>query len=173
MKDPYLKLAKETTETYIRNKKKVKTPQNLPSKMLENRGGVFVSLHRKNDQSLRGCIGTFAPTQDNVAQEIINNAIAATQDPRFERVRPEELDNLTYKVDVLSPVKKAKLEDLDPKKYGLLVEAFGNRKGLLLPDLPGIETAQQQLEFCRKKGGIAAWEKVKLYTFTVERHEEK
>ena len=130
------------------------------------------SIHHKENHALRGCIGTFAPTKDDLAQEIIDNAVAAAQDPRFNPISEKELSELKYKVDILSPVKPSKYEKLDPKKYGLLVEGQDGRRGLLLPDLPGIDTPEQQLHFCKKKAGLAPWEQVKLYTFTVERHEE-
>jgi AmmeMemoRadiSam system protein A len=121
---------------------------------------------------LRGCIGTIEPARDTLAQEIVANAIsAATNDPRFEPVREAELSNLRYSVDVLFPFEPASMEELDPAVFGVIVEdESGSRRGLLLPDIPGIVDAQQQVEIAARKAGIAPGEPVKLYRFRVERH---
>jgi AmmeMemoRadiSam system protein A len=137
---------------------------------MSEKAGVFVSIHKKNGD-LRGCIGTFEPQQKNVAKEVIANAVsAATRDPRFEPVSPEELDNLEYSVDVLTPPEPIKDESqLDPKKYGVIVEA-GWRRGLLLPDLEGVDTVDYQIDISRQKAGIGPNEPVKLYRFEVKRY---
>lgn len=171
----YVKLAKETVKTYLKTGEILEIPSNLPKKMLRERAGIFVSIHQKTGE-LRGCIGTFLPTMPSVAQEIIRNALsAAFDDPRFPPVTENELKNLVFKVDILSQPKKldAKRCPLDPKKYGLIVSTFDGRRGLLLPDIPGVETAEQQIEICRQKAGIEPEEKIELQTFTVERHKEK
>jgi AmmeMemoRadiSam system protein A len=131
--------------------------------------GVFVSLHRRGQ--LRGCIGTFSPTQPNVAQEVIRNAISSsTQDPRFDPVEPHELADLEINVDVLStPEPIAGEAELDPRRYGVIVSA-GRRRGLLLPDLEGVDTVEDQIDICRRKGGIGPNEPVKLQRFTVARY---
>ncbi|MBM3209275.1 AmmeMemoRadiSam system protein A [Candidatus Shapirobacteria bacterium] len=174
--DPYIRLAKEVIETYIKTGKAASLPKNLPKEMFEKRAGVFVSLHL-NDGSLRGCIGTFLPIRSNIAEEIMQNAISsATSDPRFPPVSKEELDSLVYSVDILSPstpLEASELSSLDPKKYGLIVSTDDGRKGLLLPDIPGVESAEEQFQICCRKGGISPGEKVSLEVFTVERHEEK
>ena len=120
---------------------------------------------------LRGCIGTFEPQQKNVAEEIITNAISsATRDPRFDPITPDELKDLDYSVDVLtSPEPVADESQLDPKKYGVIVEC-GWRRGLFLPDLEGVDTRGHQIDICRQKGGIAPDEPVKLYRFEVKRY---
>ncbi|PIU55038.1 MAG: hypothetical protein COS88_05785, partial [Chloroflexi bacterium CG07_land_8_20_14_0_80_51_10] len=120
----------------------------------------------------RGCIGTFQPTRPNVAEEIISNAISsATRDYRFSPVIPEELPELTYKVDILTKPELVKSKDeLDPKKYGVLVE-YGGKRGLLLPDLEGVDSIDQQIEIASAKGGILPDEPVKLYRFEVRRFE--
>jgi AmmeMemoRadiSam system protein A len=171
--DAYSKLAKETIETFIKEGHIISPPKNLPDEMLKKKAGVFVSLHLK-DGSLRGCIGTFAPVQKNIAQEIIHNAIcAATQDPRFPPVERKELENLFFSVDVLSASKNVSKDILsDPKKYGLIVSAQDGRRGLLLPDLPGVETIEQQISICRQKAGINPFEPVCYQIFEVERHNE-
>ena len=164
---PLVKLAKETVETLVREGK-TPQPEELTPEM-RKRAGVFVSIHKLGE--LRGCIGTFEPTQDNVAQEIITNAISsATRDPRFPPVAPNELKDLSYSVDVLTkPEPIASQDQLDPKKYGVIVEC-GFRRGLLLPDLEGVDTVDYQIDICRQKAGIAPDEPVKLYRFEVKRY---
>ena len=163
---PLVELAKETVESYIREGK-TPQPKELTPEMKE-RAGVFVSIHKHGE--LRGCIGTFEPTKDNVAEEIIANAISsATRDPRFPPMAASELSDLEYSVDVLTkpePVENA--SQLDPRKYGVIVES-GVRRGLLLPDLEGVATVERQIEICRLKAGILADAPVKLYRFQVER----
>jgi AmmeMemoRadiSam system protein A len=136
---------------------------------MKEKAGVFVSIHKKGD--LRGCIGTFEPQEKNVAAEIITNAISsATRDPRFPPVSPEELKDLDYSVDVLTTPELVKDESqLDPKKYGVIVEC-GWRKGLLLPDLEGVDSVDYQIDICRQKGGIGPNDPVKLYRFEVKRY---
>ncbi|MEK7377103.1 MAG: AmmeMemoRadiSam system protein A [Candidatus Margulisiibacteriota bacterium] len=164
-----VELAKRVIEKYIRENKIADVPEDLPQEM-EGRAGVFVSIHNA-DGSLRGCIGTFAPTQKNVAEEIIMNAIsAATKDPRFPAIEANELDGMDISVDVLTtPVLIKDKKDLDAKKYGVIVKS-GYRRGLLLPDLPGVDTPDQQIEICRMKGGIGKNDPVELYRFEVKRY---
>ncbi len=164
---PLVRLAKRTVDSYIRKGEVIK-PKRLSAEMKEQ-AGVFVSIHKHDE--LRGCIGTFEPQHDNVAEEIVANAISsATRDPRFLPVTKNELKSLEYSIDVLTkpePVKSQK--ELDPKKYGVIVEA-GWRKGLLLPDLEGVDTVEEQVEICRLKAGIEPDEEVKLYRFEVKRY---
>lgn len=170
--DSYVKLAKNTIETYLKTGKIPPLPKNLPQEMLAKKASAFVSLHQK-DGSLRGCIGTFLPTKPNLALEIVTNAISsATQDPRFPSLTEKELDNLTYSVDILSLPKKATQKQINPKKYGLIVAAEDDRRGLLLPDLPGVDTPEQQIKICCQKAGIDPKEKVSYQIFSVERHHE-
>jgi AmmeMemoRadiSam system protein A len=173
MKDKYLELAKKTIEAYIKTGKVISLPKDLPKEMLTKKAGVFVSLHLKNND-LRGCIGTFFPTQANIAQEIVQNAVSsATQDPRFPPVTVNELPNLIYSVDILSASKNVSKGALsDTKKYGLIVSAQDGRRGLLLPDLPEVDTVEEQIRICRMKAGINPWEPVSYQIFTVERHSE-
>ncbi len=130
---------------------------------------MFVSIHKFG--KLRGCIGTFEPTEKNVAEETIANAVSsATRDPRFPTIAPSELKDLSYSVDVLTTPEPIDSEDqLDPKKYGVIVEA-GFRRGLLLPDLEGVDSVDYQIEICRQKAGIAHDEPIKLYRFEVKRY---
>ena len=165
----YVKLARETIENYIKQRKIISPPPNLPEEMINQRAGVFVSLKKFGD--LRGCIGTFMPTQENIAQEIIKNAIsAAVDDPRFSPVNVSELEDLSISVDVLSAPEEVKdISQLDPKKYGVIVSS-GYKKGLLLPDLEGVDTVEYQIDIAKRKAGIYPDEKVKLYRFEVKRY---
>ncbi|HMK43508.1 MAG TPA: AmmeMemoRadiSam system protein A [Dissulfurispiraceae bacterium] len=162
-------LAKQAIEEYIRHHRVIDPPPPLSPEM-QARAGVFVSLKKQGE--LRGCIGTFSPVCDNLSAEIIRNAIAAaTEDPRFMRLRESELEQLAYSVDVLSaPVKIRTLDELDPKKYGVIV-AKGGRRGLLLPDLAGVDTVERQLAITKSKAGIDPSETdVEIYKFTVDRY---
>lgn len=164
---PLARLAQETVEGYAREGT-LPHPAELTPEMRE-KAGVFVTL--KKHGQLRGCIGTFEPTQRNVAEEIINNAISSsTRDPRFLSVTADELPDITYSVDVLTePVPVESEEELDPGRYGVIVESEG-RRGLLLPDLEGVDTVEQQIDICRQKAGILPDEPVKLYRFEVKRY---
>jgi hypothetical protein len=164
---PLVKLAKETVAAYVREGK-MPRPEKLTPEM-ERRAGAFVSIHKHGE--LRGCIGTIEPQQANLAEEIIANAVSsATRDPRFPPVAPEELNDLDYSVDVLTtPEPVADASQLDAKKYGVIVEA-GYRRGLLLPDLEGVDSVDYQIDICRQKGGISPDEPVKLYRFEVRRY---
>ena len=166
--DEYVRLARHAIETIVTTGKLPERPANLPAEMAE-RAGVFVSL--KKDGELRGCIGTFEPTTKNIAEEILQNAAsAALRDPRFPPVKKEELDALVYSVDVLTePELVAGADALDVKKYGVIVE-YRARKGLLLPDLAGVDTVEEQLRIARQKGGIPADAPIRIWRFEVTRH---
>ncbi len=164
---PLVKLAKKTVESYVREGK-IPEPGELTPEMM-GRAGVFVSI--KKHGQLRGCIGTFEPVRRNIAEEVIANAInSATRDPRFFPVTVDELAELEYSVDVLTkPEPIQSTSQLDPKRYGVIVEC-GGRRGLLLPDLEGVETVDQQIDICRQKAGILPGEPIKLYRFEVKRY---
>ena len=166
--DDYVQLARHAIETIVRTGKLPERPQGLPSEMAE-RAGVFVSL--KKDGELRGCIGTFEPTAKNIAEEIMQNAAsAALRDPRFPPVREDELDEIIYSVDVLTEPELVRgADELDARRYGVIVESRG-RKGLLLPDLAGVDTAEEQLRIARKKGGIPEDAAIRIWRFEVTRH---
>lgn len=165
---PLVALARQSVQTFIREGRTVDPPDELSGEMAQ-RAGVFVSLKRAG--LLRGCIGTFLPTTASVAEETIRNAIsAATQDPRFEPVTSAELAELVYTVDVLSAPEPVKdIKDLDPKRYGVIVTT-GIRKGLLLPDLEGVDTVEEQLRIARMKAGIGGTEKADIFRFRVDRY---
>ena len=166
---PIVQLARDSVEYYIKEGRQLELPAELTPEMREQ-AGVFVCL--KKEGGLRGCIGTFMPTTPCVGEEIIRNAVsAAVEDPRFVCVECGELGELEYSVDVLSspePVKS--LKDLDPKKYGVIVQS-GHRRGLLLPDLEGVDTVEQQVGIAKRKAGIEMHEPVTLYRFEVKRYE--
>ena len=167
--DEYVRLAREAVEAYVLRHEVIDVPAGLPDEMLSTQAGAFVSIHEHGE--LRGCIGTISATRSCVAEEIIGNAISAsTRDPRFPAIKPDELPWLDINVDVLGEPEDIDSEDeLDVKRYGVIVSC-GHRRGLLLPDLDGIDTPQQQVEIAMKKGGIHKFEKYKLQRFEVIRH---
>ena len=167
--DPYIELAKETINTYIKDKKIIEIPTNTPNELLDKKSAVFVSLHKHGQ--LRGCIGTIIPTTNSIAEEIINNAIsAATNDYRFDPVTVDEIDDLEINVDVLTLPEDIKDESmLDPKKYGVIVST-GFKRGVLLPDLEGVNTVEEQISIAKRKAGIKENEEIKLQRFEVIRH---
>lgn len=169
-KSPHVELAEAAIEAWVKEGRKL-SPLDRPeqSRSLKDRAGAFVSI--KKGGRLRGCIGTFQPTRPNLAEEIISNAVsAACRDPRFPPVELEELEDLDISVDVLSePEQVTDPSMLDPKKYGVIVQK-GQRLGLLLPDLEGVDSVDEQLDIARRKAGIGPDEDVQLYRFTVTRH---
>jgi AmmeMemoRadiSam system protein A len=161
-------LAKQSIEEFMKTGERISPPKDLPPEFAV-RAGVFVCLKKRGN--LRGCIGTFAPCTGSIAEEVIQNAIAAaTQDPRFHAITRDELGEIEYSVDVLSsPEKIRTLDDLDPKKYGVIV-AQGTKRGLLLPDLEGVVTVEEQLRIAKTKAGIWSDEQVEIFRFTVDRY---
>ena len=168
--DPYAGLARRSLEHYVRFGRRLPLPKDLPEEMTDRRAGAFVSIHKQG--ALRGCIGTISPVCENVAREILQNAVSAgTGDPRFPEVREEELDQLVYSVDVLGQATSVDSPDqLDVKRYGVIVSK-GGRRGILLPDLEGVDTVEEQIAIARRKAGIGELETgVKLERFEVVRH---
>lgn len=161
-------LARRSVEEYVRKGKVLPVPEPLSPEMA-GRAGVFVCIKKKGQ--LRGCIGTFLACCENIASETIRNAVsAAVQDPRFGPVTEDELPDLEYTVDVLSPPEKVSDKgQLDPRKYGVMVVS-GGKRGLLLPDLEGVDSVEEQLRITRMKAGIFAHEKIEIFRFTVERY---
>lgn len=164
----YVELAKNTIEEFVKTGKKTSEPEPIPEDLKAARA-CFVSI--KKEGHLRGCIGTIEPCQENLALEIIQNAISASaRDPRFPPVTPEELPKLDISVDVLThpePVKS--LSELDPKKYGVIVQS-GFKRGLLLPDLEGVDTVEYQVSIAAQKAGVCEGEEIELYRFEVQRY---
>jgi AmmeMemoRadiSam system protein A len=161
-------LARQSLEHYLTRRETLAAPDELPTE-LRQQAGVFVSLKKKGQ--LRGCIGTFAPTQPTIGEEIIRNAVSAgTEDPRFWPVKAEELSELTISVDILSaPEPVSGPAELDERRYGIIVRR-GRRSGLLLPDLEGVDSVAEQIAIARQKAGIAPEEDVELYRFQVTRY---
>ena len=164
-------LARQAVEAFVRDGERLELPEEVAG-VLAERAAVFVTL-RTLDGALRGCIGTVTPARETVAQEIIDNAIsAARRDPRFPPVAPDELANLAYGVDVLSPPESVGgVEDLDPSRYGVIIETLdGRRRGLLLPRIAGINTAEEQWQAVHMKAGIRPGQPVRVERFTVTRY---
>lgn len=164
----FVRLARQTLENYFKEGGPPPLPDPLPRELGEQ-AGAFVSLKKKG--RLRGCIGTIEPTKENLGLEIIKNALsAAFMDPRFPPVTEEELSNLDLSVDVLMPPEPVEdLQELDPKKYGVIVES-DHKRGLLLPNLEGVDTVEDQLSIARQKAGIEPGQEEKIYRFEVKRY---
>lgn len=168
--DPFVRLARASVEHYILRHRKMEMPGDLPAELTARRAGAFVSIHEHG--KLRGCIGTISPVRDCLAQEIIDNAVSAsTRDPRFSPIRADELKWLEISVDVLGdPEPVSSPDELDVKRYGVIVTK-GRKRGLLLPDLDGVDTVEEQISIAKSKAGIADWDKkVELQRFEVVRH---
>ncbi len=165
------KFAREVLDYYLDQGVLPELPEPLPPEY-ETRAGVFVSL--KKEGQLRGCIGTFEPVRDNLAEEIATNAVsAAVRDPRFPPVSKDELTGLNISVDILGPLEQIDhKEKLDPKNYGVMVRS-GARSGLLLPDLEGVDSVDEQLEIVCRKAGISPGENYEIYRFKVTRYGEE
>ncbi len=174
---PYVRLARATIEQFVRNGKRLRLNKDLPEGLADElpseatgrRAGAFVSVHKNG--SLRGCIGTIGPVQDSIAEEIISNAISAvSRDPRFDKVREDELELLEISVDILGEPEDIDGPDqLDVKRYGVIVSC-GFKRGLLLPDLEGVDTVEDQIDIARRKGGISPDDNYKLQRFEVVRY---
>jgi AmmeMemoRadiSam system protein A len=165
--DPLVDLAIQAVGAYVLTGRVLSVPNPLPPEFAA-RAGVFVSI--KKAGQLRGCIGTFSPSQETVAREVIANAIkSASEDPRFPPIDETELASLAISVDVLSEPEACNEDQLDPSRFGVIVQS-GWRRGLLLPDLDGVESVEDQLAIARSKASIAPGESVRLFRFTVERH---
>ena len=156
-------------EAWVRDRKRLSVPDGLPEEMLTRRAGTFVSLHKNG--RLRGCIGTIMATRKNVAEEILSNAVSAcSRDPRFAPVTAGELSSLEISVDVLGDLEPIDSPDkLDVKRYGVIV-SHGAKRGLLLPNLDGVDSVEEQIRIARQKGGIRESEPYSLERFEVVRH---
>ncbi len=190
--NPLVLLAKQAVENYIEDKKTIPVPDDFPKEFLNRRAGVFVTIEKRKELRglprsepkvlLRGCIGTYLPVRDNIAEEIIHNAIsAATEDWRFGPIKKAELPHLSYTVYILNkPEKVSDITELDPKKFGIIVKsgpssaeasAGKEKSGLLLPDLEGVNTVVEQISICCQKGGIYLKEEnIEIYKFTAEKY---
>lgn len=168
--DPYVRLARESLTYYLINGKHMDVPHYVTNDMITEKRGVFVSLKKEN--ALRGCIGTIFPAAKNIAKEIIRNAVEAGEnDPRFLSVDMEELEDIDFSVDVLTEPENTSREELDPKKYGVIVRS-GMKTGLLLPDLEGVNTIEEQLRISLQKGNISMDEDYTIERFEIIRYKE-
>jgi AmmeMemoRadiSam system protein A/AmmeMemoRadiSam system protein B len=166
-------LARKAIETFVLTGKQITAPAKS-SALLSARASCFVSI-KTHAGDLRGCIGTIEPTRENLGEELITNAInAATRDPRFDPVSADELAELCYSVDILGAPETTSFESLDPKIYGVIVEdESGRLRGLLLPDIAGVDTARQQVDIAARKAGIAPGTPLRLSRFRVSRFREQ
>jgi AmmeMemoRadiSam system protein A len=167
---PLVQLACAAIEAFVRDRRQL-DPDEAPAPIEGQPAGVFVTLHTAKTRELRGCIGTITATEPTLTQEVINNAIsAATRDWRFPPVVAAELDDLEIDVSVLYPPEPIEsIAELDPKRFGVIVQRSG-RRGLLLPDIEGVDDAAMQVDIARQKAGIGPHEPVKLYRFRVEKY---
>ena len=168
----YVDLARKTLDSYIIKEEEPKPEKTIPEK-LQKKAGIFICLKDKFG-NLKGCIGTFLPTKPNIAEEIIDNTIAAaTKDLRFPAITKEEVPELKISVDILSePELVENIEILDPKKFGILLKSDSGKTGLLLPDLEEVITVEQQIQIAAQKGQIdITYEQYSIYAFEVERHQ--
>ncbi len=174
--NPYVRLARFSLESYITTGKRISRSDlagekwaDMPAEMYENKAGTFVSIHK--DGALRGCIGTILSTCDCIADEIMQNAISAsTNDPRFPMIKESELPYLEISVDVLgNPEPISSPDELDVIKYGVIVTS-GRKRGLLLPNLDGVDTIEEQIAIACRKAGIRDDEDYSLERFEVVRH---
>ena len=167
--DEYVNLAIKTVEHYVLKGSKIPVPDDTSAELLNRRAGTFVSIHKNG--ALRGCIGTISPTTESIAKEIITNAVSASScDPRFSPITADELKDLEITVDVLGEAEDiASPAELDVKRYGVIVTC-GRKRGLLLPDLEGVDTVQEQVMIAMRKAGIPMGEMVHLQRFEVVRH---
>ena len=167
--DCYVRLARKAVEYFVINRRHLDVTEDVDQELLDRKAGAFVSIHKNG--RLRGCIGTILPTRKNLALEIIGNAVSAcSRDPRFTPITADELKDLEISVDVLGEIEDIESKDmLDVKRYGVIVSC-GDRRGLLLPDLDGVDTVDEQIEIAREKGGIRPDDDYKLSRFEVVRH---
>lgn len=190
MENPYIYLAKLAIETNIKEKKAIEPPADLPNNFYKDKVGVFVTI--EHNGVLRGCIGTYLATRPNLAEEIIHNAIAASNEKKDDPITAEELPKLVYTVYVLHTPKPVKnISELDPKKYGILVKTSPladpnnpnsqevifdghqpHKTAILLPDLKGINTPEEQFSVACQKGNIVCnEEKLAIYKVEVEKYQ--
>jgi len=167
-------LARDAIEYYFKCGKFLKPKKTLPKSLLNKKAGIFVSLHDKKNDELRGCIGTTESHYKNIADEIIHNAVcSATEDFRFHPVFPEELKKLKISIYILSDLKKVvDFANQDPKQFGILIKTKTGKTGLLLPNLSGINKPEEQFAIACQKGGIDLTEPIEAYNFCAQVFEE-
>ncbi|HET8931947.1 MAG TPA: AmmeMemoRadiSam system protein A [Polyangiales bacterium] len=144
----------------------------LPEPWREPRG-VFVTL-RKQTGALRGCVGHLSPTGRTLLDEVAACAIAAAErDTRFRPVSARELPSLRIEISLLSPSEPVSdHSQLDPRRYGVIVSCGGAR-GVLLPDVEGVDTVEDQIRIAADKGGLPANRPWEIERFEVLKHAEE
>jgi AmmeMemoRadiSam system protein A len=171
---PYVLLARETVRRNLDGGRQIYSGAEIDpdSSLWAIKRACFVSIKTKSGQ-LRGCIGTISPIQPSIDKEIIANAISASmRDPRFDPLSLGELDGVAFSVDVLSVPEAVKdTSELDPRKWGVIV-SMGFRRGVLLPDLEGVDTVDDQLGIAAQKAGITNFRDVSIERFSVDRYKE-
>ncbi|MFC1721943.1 AmmeMemoRadiSam system protein A [Patescibacteria group bacterium] len=173
--NPYTNLAKTAIKSYLKHGEKIDASNDLPKEMIDKKSGVFVTLESGLQRQLRGCIGTYLPTKDSIAEEIITNAVAAaTEDYRFPPVTTTELPDLHFGVSILHEPKQIKtMKDLDVKKYGVIVKSADGRSGLLLPEIDSVDTPEKQVAIAAQKAGIDLdKDQISLFRFSVDKHSD-
>lgn len=166
----YTRLARRNIENYFKTGKSLTADDINDKELLKDKMGVFVSLKIAND--LRGCIGTIEATTDCIGEEILRNSLsAAFNDPRFSPLRKDELFDIDISVDLLHRADKCSFDQLDPENYGVIV-THNRRRGLLLPNLEGVDTVEQQVSIALEKAGIKKDEPYEIERFKVERYKE-
>ncbi|MDP2820968.1 MAG: AmmeMemoRadiSam system protein A [bacterium] len=171
-----LELARKSVENYLKEKTLLKIPEATPDFLLENKKGVFVSIFKKHNNELRGCIGTFKAIRENIAEEIIHNSLSsAFDDPRFLPLKNEELDEIYFEVSILEEPKPVKnFDELNPDIFGIIARSENGKQALLLPDIKGITTKEEQLSaICQKAGINPEEEKINLLKFKIEKFSEQ
>jgi len=164
-------LAKKAVEKYLKNKIKISPSENIKKKFLTEKGGVFVTINKNSN--LRGCIGTIEAIQNNLANEIISNAINACKDPRFSPIKKQEFPNLSFEVNILGQktlVNKEKINEINPKKEGVIVKK-NRKRGLLLPNIENVNTSEKQIKIALKKAKINPNENYQVFKFETESYE--
>lgn len=156
----------------MRTGERLELPKDLPHEIARRRSGVFVTIYKNGD--LRGCMGTYRPTEENIGEELISSAVSTAYDPRFQPITEPELPDLTYEVSVLGEPEEAQgFADFDAKKYGMIIKTNSKKSALLLPDLEEVDTPEEQFAIVCQKGGInSERENYKLYRFEIEKYTE-
>ena len=168
--DEYVKLARRAVEELILKDKKYEITEDIPKELLNRKAGVFVTI--KTGRQLRGCVGTLTAEKENIAEEIIQNAMnSAGNDPRYAHIEKDELDRMEITVDVIGEFEEIFTDDmLDVHKYGVCITK-GRKKGFLLPNQTGLETTEQQVTIAKQSAGLRPRDKAKMERFEVVRHQ--
>jgi uncharacterized protein len=164
-----LKMARRSMSAAVEGRECAFELPELPN--LRNLGGAFVTLHRRG--RLRGCVGQIVSGESLVETVIHCAKAAALEDPRFDRVRPEELGEIEIELSVLSRLETISPGEIEAGKHGLMV-SLARQRGVLLPQVAAQFRwgAQRLLEETCVKAGLDrdAWKnpEVRVQAFTAE-----